>query len=68
MAAVEAARLRMVVLAVGGDGGDDGEVVVMVLVDVVVAVVAVMVRRGWPAVVGGDVGGFVLVVSGVIDR
>ncbi|GJV10625.1 hypothetical protein Tco_1352166, partial [Tanacetum coccineum] len=32
------ARLKMVVLAVGGDGGDDGEVVVMVLVDVVVAV------------------------------
>ncbi|GJZ15892.1 hypothetical protein Tco_0551569 [Tanacetum coccineum] len=34
---VEVARLKMVVLAVGGDGGDDGDVVVMVLVDVVVA-------------------------------
>ncbi|GJV62207.1 hypothetical protein Tco_1468307 [Tanacetum coccineum] len=28
---VEVARLRMVVLAVGGDGGDDGEVVAVVL-------------------------------------
>ncbi|GJY96101.1 hypothetical protein Tco_0512462 [Tanacetum coccineum] len=43
MAAV--VRMRMVVLAVGGDGGDDGEVVVMVI-----AVVAAMVRR-WSFVI-----------------
>ncbi|GJQ89677.1 hypothetical protein Tco_0000816 [Tanacetum coccineum] len=44
---MEVARLKMVVLAVGGDGGDDGEVVVMVLVDVVVAAAGLWWWQSW---------------------
>ncbi|GJV47873.1 hypothetical protein Tco_1438085 [Tanacetum coccineum] len=50
---MDVARLKMVVLAVGGDGGDDGEVVVMVLVDVVVAAAGLCVRPGCDDEEGG---------------